>query len=319
MEDNETERTRVMTNQHDSFNLSSPCRGAAARSRVISHLPRRSFAKPGTSYLQFKKRFTLIELLVVIAIIAVLAAMLLPALGKAKQFARRSQCLSQVKNCSLAFLNYAGDNDSWSMRLEDRAHNLFYNHDLVAEYIGKPVSATRANPVLVCPDADPKYVYAPGKSAYFGKVGTNNYATMSYMAVFVCGPQLGSWNCIGGVRDIFANSKCYYAPMPTLKYLGRRNMKFKSQTYGTLTKTYASPSRQPLMGDPGGYRTDVVSSQITLLVDTNATTYNARPSHRGASNIGFCDGSARWVERNLPSSQSKVHWTYCNASLIWPK
>ena len=74
-----------------------------------------------------KRGFTLIELLVVVAIIAVLAAILFPVFARAKEAAKKTQCLSNVRQLGLAWQMYAGDAD------ERACVSYYYTPDFVVE------------------------------------------------------------------------------------------------------------------------------------------------------------------------------------------
>lgn len=89
------------------------------------------------------RAFTLIELLVVIAIIAILAAILFPVFAQAKEAAKKTQCLSNHKNISLAILMYTNDyDDTYSLLQTIDAQGQYRWQDMIYPYIKNGDKAT---------------------------------------------------------------------------------------------------------------------------------------------------------------------------------
>jgi prepilin-type N-terminal cleavage/methylation domain-containing protein/prepilin-type processing-associated H-X9-DG protein len=115
--------------------------------------------------------FTLIELLVVIAIIAVLASLLLPALGRTKDQGRNTVCISQLRQLGDATRMYAGDNNNLMPSAEllptapiNATNPLPRICDVLAPDLGKVGGGTNSPLVFKCPADDEKRFATEGSS-----------------------------------------------------------------------------------------------------------------------------------------------------------
>ncbi len=146
------------------------------------------------------KRFTLIELLVVIAIIAILAAMLLPALNAARERARSTKCINLLKQQGLAMSMYAGDyKEYFPINVTDgspiQGNYMQFDHRppkllITGGYLGESGITTHGEAFY---KAVERHFKCPSDKGIFNFWETGGYGFLSYWFFFITDTTIKGW------------------------------------------------------------------------------------------------------------------------------